>query len=51
MAKSLLRAALGGQIDITVKSAGLGALAGYPADQHAVELMKERGMDITAHRA
>ncbi len=51
MAEALLRDALRGQEDITVESAGLGALVGYPADKHAVELMKERSIDITAHRA
>ncbi len=51
MAEALLRDALRGQEEITVESAGLGALVGHPADQHAVELMQEKGIDITAHRA
>ena len=34
-----------------VESAGLGAPVGQPADPHAVELMSERGLDITGHRA
>ncbi len=51
MAEALLRDALRGQEEITVESAGLGALVGYPADEHAVELMSEQGVDITAHRA
>ncbi len=50
MAEALLRDALGGQ-EITVESAGLGALVGHAADKHAVALMKERGVDIKAHRA
>ena len=51
MAEALLRDALRGQEAITVESAGLGALVDYPADEHAVELMSEQGIDITAHRA
>ena len=51
MAEALLGDALRGQTDITVESAGLGALAGYPASDYAVELMRERGIDITSHRA
>jgi protein-tyrosine phosphatase len=34
-----------------VRSAGLGALVGNPADPIAVELMRERGIDIARHRA
>jgi protein-tyrosine phosphatase len=34
-----------------VESAGLGALVGRPADPIAVELLAERGVDISAHRA
>jgi protein-tyrosine phosphatase len=34
-----------------VASAGLGALVGAPADPLAIELMAERGIDLTAHRA
>ena len=36
---------------MTVESAGLGALVGHPADDFAVELMRERGVDIKSHRA
>lgn len=32
-------------------SAGLDALIGHAADPHACELMRERGIDISAHRA
>lgn len=35
----------------TVQSAGLAALVGRPADPLAVELMRERGLDVSAHRA
>lgn len=34
-----------------VSSAGLGALVGRPAEPFSVELMRERGIDISAHRA
>ena len=51
MAEALLRDALRGQEEITVESAGLGALVGHPASDFAVELMREQGVDITSHRA
>ena len=34
-----------------MESAGLGALVGHPADEFAIELMSERGIDIASHRA
>ncbi|WLI88024.1 low molecular weight protein-tyrosine-phosphatase [Massilia sp. R2A-15] len=48
MAEAMLKAALPGR---TVRSAGLGALIGKPADPLSIQLMSEQGMDITAHRA
>ena len=51
MAEALLRNALRGQEEITVESAGLGALVGHPASEFAVELMQERGIDISSHKA
>lgn len=48
MAQGLLAAALP---SVQVRSAGLGALIGMPADETAVRLVQERGIDITAHRA
>ena len=51
MAEALLRHALRGQEEISVESAGLGALVDHPASDHAVELMQERGVDISSHRA
>ncbi len=51
MAEALLRDALRGEEEITVESAGLGALVGHAASDFAVELMRERGVDITSHRA
>lgn len=52
MAEALLRGLLAHRAPGTrVESAGLGAPVGQPADPHAVELMSERGLDITTHRA
>ena len=51
MAEALLRDALREQQDIIVESAGLGALVDHPASEHAVTLMRERGLDISEHRA
>ena len=51
MAEAVLRDALRGLEAITVESAGLGALVHEPASEHSVELMRERGLDISGHRA
>ena len=51
MAEALLTSALRGQDELTVESAGLGALVGHPASDYSVELMDEMGEDITGHRA
>ena len=51
MAEAILQDAMKGNSGITVSSAGLGALVGHPADEHAVALMKERGLDISGHEA
>jgi protein-tyrosine phosphatase len=48
MAAALLRAALPNS---RIASAGLGALVGKPADEKAIILMRERGLDLRAHRA
>lgn len=37
--------------EVSVSSAGLGALVGKPADPHAKDLMQARNIDISAHRA
>lgn len=50
MGEALLRARLQ-ERNITVSSAGLGALTGYPADPMAQTLMHEKDIDISAHRA
>lgn len=49
MAEALLRQALDGRI--AVASAGVTAPVGEPADPLACEVMAERGVDISAHRA
>lgn len=52
MAEALFREQLSSKIsDVSVCSAGLQALIGYPADPLARELMLERGLDISTHRA
>ena len=51
MAEALLKDALRDRQDIIVESAGLGALVDHPAAEHAVHLMRERGLDISGHRA
>ena len=51
MAEAVLRDALRGQEEVTVESAGLGALVDEPASEHSVDLMRERGLDISGHRA
>ena len=51
MAEALLKSALRGQDDLTVESAGLGALVGHPAADYSLELMEEMGEDVSQHRA
>jgi protein-tyrosine phosphatase len=48
MAQGLLASRLG---TAQVGSAGLGALIGRPADPIAVDLLRERSIDISGHRA
>jgi protein-tyrosine phosphatase len=48
MAQALLATALP---QAAVRSAGLNALSGMPADKIAVDLLQTRGIDITSHRA
>ena len=48
IAEGLLKQALPTK---TVRSAGLSALVGHPADPLSVQLMAERGIDISGHRA
>jgi protein-tyrosine phosphatase len=52
MAEALLSRALNRNAGgVEVRSAGLGALVGHPADEIARTLMQQRGVDISAHRA
>jgi len=51
MAEAVLRHALREQAEISVESAGLGAMVDWPAAEHAEALLSERGIDISAHRA
>ncbi|WP_230411629.1 low molecular weight protein-tyrosine-phosphatase [Collimonas humicola] len=37
--------------DKTVRSAGIDALVGYPADPYSIQIMREQGIDISGHRA
>ncbi|HWU68151.1 MAG TPA: low molecular weight protein-tyrosine-phosphatase [Stenotrophobium sp.] len=50
MAEQLLRERTAAK-GIKVSSAGTGAMAGWPADELAQEVMREHGHDISAHRA
>jgi low molecular weight protein-tyrosine phosphatase len=51
MAEALLRARFAARGKGTVASAGLAALVGNPAEPLAVELLAERGLDLSPHRA
>lgn len=51
MAEAMLQQALDDKLDISVTSAGIGALEDFPADGHSIQLMQERGLDISGHRA
>jgi protein-tyrosine phosphatase len=48
MAEALLRHA---RPELSVRSAGLAALVGEPADPVASALLAERGLDLSSHRA
>lgn len=48
MAAGLFKRALPGK---AVCSAGISAMVGSPADRLAIQLMRERGIDISEHRA
>ena len=51
MAEALLRERLQGLGAFRIASAGTGALVGHPADDKAIAVMDERGVDLKAHRA
>jgi protein-tyrosine phosphatase len=48
MAQGLLRKAFP---EKTVRSAGIDALVGNPADPYSIQIMQEQGIDISGHRA
>ncbi len=50
MAEALLRSRFAARARGTVQSAGITALVGRPADPLAVELLAERGIDLSGHR-
>ena len=52
MAEALLKSTLCTRPNVyQVSSAGIGALVGHPADNKAKQLMIEKGIDISEHRA
>jgi protein-tyrosine phosphatase len=52
MAAALLQQALQAKSQpAEVRSAGIGALIGYPAEEPAQTLMRARGLDISSHHA
>lgn len=52
MAEGLLRKAAGeGQIGVEVQSAGLAAFPGLPATMEAVEVCREKGVDLSGHQS
>ncbi|MGZ0018229.1 low molecular weight protein-tyrosine-phosphatase [Nitrosomonas sp. wSCUT-2] len=53
MAEALFRQAFVevNNFDSRIRSAGLGALVGHPPDPKAIQLMMEKGIDISDHRA
>jgi protein-tyrosine-phosphatase len=51
MAEYLLRARLADGSGWQVGSAGISALPGQPASERAAEVMRERGVDLDAHRS
>ena len=51
MAEGLFREMAAGRPDIRVRSAGLSAFAGQPPSAHAVEVLADLGIDISASRS
>jgi protein-tyrosine phosphatase len=50
-AEFLFRQKLVNRNNIHVSSAGLGALVGRPMDDHAIQILREHGIDAATHRA
>jgi protein-tyrosine phosphatase len=52
MAECLLKQAFSvRESAVEIRSAGLGAVVGHPADEHVLLLMRRRGLDLSEHRA
>ena len=51
MAEGLFRHAVASRVEFRVVSAGLGAIDGQPPSAHAVEAMRELGIDISQQRS
>src|SRR5881396_980473 len=51
MAEGLFRQAVKGRGDFQVVSAGVGAVEGLPASEHAVRALRDLGIDIFQHRS
>lgn len=51
MAEQLARRAVSGDATIRVISAGVSAMDGQPASPHAVEALREIGLDLNGHRS
>lgn len=51
MGEYLLRHKLRHRPELTVESAGIGALVGKPVDETAQEILQEQGIDASGHRA
>ncbi|HEY5751767.1 MAG TPA: ribose 5-phosphate isomerase B [Chthoniobacterales bacterium] len=51
MAEGLFRALVKNQNDITVESAGVAAVRGQAPSLHAVEVLREKGIDISKYRS
>jgi len=51
MAEGLFRQAVKGRTDFRVFSAGVGAVEGMPPSEHAVQALKELGIDISRQRS
>lgn len=51
MAEAIFRELVKGRADYAVASAGVAAAPGMPASRHTSDLMKERGLDLSAFQS
>jgi protein-tyrosine phosphatase len=51
MAEAIFRELVKGRTDYAVASAGVAAAPGMPASRHTSDLMKERGLDLSAFQS